>query len=180
MPTALLIIDVQAAMTTGQWEVFESRQMIGRINHVARLVRAAGEPVIVIQHEEAAGPMQHDGSGWQLDSALELAASDIRMRKTASDAFHKTELHAMLQARGVTALIACGLQSELCVDSTVRRSLALGYPVTLVADAHSTIDNGVLSAAQISAHHNVTLASLESYGPRVRAVPAADVRLTEE
>jgi nicotinamidase-related amidase len=178
MPTALLIIDVQAAMTSGQWEVFDSRQMIARINHVARLMRTAGESVIVVQHEEAGGPMQHGGDGWQLDADLDVAATDILLRKTASDAFHKTDLHTMLQARGVTSLIACGLQSELCVDSTVRRALALGYPVTLVADAHSTIDNGVLTATQISAHHNVTLSSLDSYGPRARAIPAADVRLT--
>ena len=42
--------------------------------------------------------------------------------------------------------------------------MALGYPVVLVSDGHSTVDNGVLSAAQISAHHNKTLASIESFG----------------
>jgi len=55
--------------------------------------------------------------------------------------------------------------------------LALGYPVILVSDGHSTVDNKVLSAAQISAHHNETLASIESFGPRVRAVPASEVRV---
>jgi len=72
--------------------------------------------------------------------------------------------------------VICGLQSEFCVDSTTRRALALGYPVTLVSDGHSTLDNGVLTAAQISAHHNQTLATLDSYGPRVTTVLAEDVR----
>ena len=43
------------------------------------------------------------------------------------------------------------------MDCTVRRALALGYLVVLVSVAHSTVDNGVLSAAEISAHHNTTL-----------------------
>jgi hypothetical protein len=32
-------------------------------------------------------------------------------------------------------------------------------PVTLVSDGHSTLDNGVLTAPQIIAHHNRTLST---------------------
>jgi hypothetical protein len=49
--------------------------------------------------------------------------------------------------------------------------------VAPVVDAgwHSTVDNGSLSAAQISAHHNETLANITSFGPRARVVPAREV-----
>jgi nicotinamidase-related amidase len=82
------------------------------------------------------------------------------------------------QAHQITELVICGLQSEFCVDTTTRRALALGYPVTLVADGHSTRDNGVLSAAQITAHHNHTLANISSFGPRARPVLADQISLT--
>ncbi len=98
---------------------------------------------------------------------------DLRLRKTATDAFHRTELQAWLQARGIDHLVICGFQSDFCVDTTTRRALALGYPVTLVADGHATVDNGVLAAAQITAHHNRTLADIESFGPRATLVTAA-------
>jgi hypothetical protein len=52
----------------------------------------------------------------------------------------------------------------------------LGFPVTLVADAHSTLDNGVLTAAQIIAHHNETLSMMESFGTRVLVLPATQVK----
>ena len=107
---------------------------------------------------------------------LAVQPEDIRVRKTTPDSFHKTELQSLLQARNVETLVVCGLQSDFCVDCTVRRALALGYPVVLVSVAHSTVDNGVLSAAEISAHHNTTLANIGSSGPRFTLTKAAEVR----
>jgi nicotinamidase-related amidase len=177
MTTALLIIDVQRALCTGADEAFESRRVIDRINHVLGLARETGAPVFVIQHEEQGGPLEYGSDGWKLDPALNVVPSDIYVRKTATDSFHHTELHAALQARGIRKLVICGFQSEFCVDSTTRRALALGYPVTLVADGHSTVDNGVLKASQISGHHNETLRKIDSFGPRVQTLPAAEVRV---
>ncbi|MBV8500218.1 MAG: cysteine hydrolase [Paucibacter sp.] len=177
MKTALLIIDVQHALSHGEYAAFEADRVIVRINEVAARVRAAGAPVIVIQHEAAGGALAHGTSGWQLSRGLKVEPGDVLLRKMATDSFHGTELQAVLQERGVTELIVCGFQSEFCVDTTTRRALALGYSVTLVADGHSTLDNGVLSAALISAHHNETLANITSFGPRAVAVPAAQIRV---
>jgi nicotinamidase-related amidase len=121
--------------------------------------------------------MDYGSENWKLAPLLERVSTDVVVRKTASDAFLDTNLQELLVSRGIADLVICGLQSEFCVDSTVRRAMALGYPVVLVADGHSTFDNGVLLAPQISAHHNKTLSSIESYGPRTRAVPAAGIRI---
>ena len=176
MTTALLIIDVQHALCHGEYAAFEAERVISKINEVSRRVRDAGELVVVIQHESPDDPLVHGSTGWQLAPGLATAESDVFVRKTATDSFHLTALHEILQQRGITQLIVCGMQSEFCVDTTVRRALALGYPVTLVADGHTTLDNGTLKAAQISAHHNETLANITSFGPRVVAVPAAEVK----
>jgi nicotinamidase-related amidase len=176
MRSALLIIDVQQVLCVGAEAAFDVGNVVDRINLVAQRMREAALPVIFIQHEDD-GPLKSESAGWQLHEKLVVQATDIRVRKTASDAFHQTELQSVLQSRGIDTLVACGLQSDFCVDSTVRRALALGYPVTLIADGHSTVDNGVLTAAQISAHHNETLANLGSYGPRVKTIPAAEFRV---
>jgi nicotinamidase-related amidase len=174
--TALLIIDVQQALCSGEHAAFEAGRVIERINEVARKARAAGAVVVVIQHESVDGELLHGSSGWQLADGLETRPSDLLLRKTATDSFHRTELHDVLQARGVGRLVICGFQSEFCVDTTTRRALALGYPAVLVSDAHSTCDNGVLTAAQITAHHNRTLSEISSFGPRVVTVRADDVQ----
>ena len=172
MKSALLIIDVQQALCSGPEAAFDIDNVVDRINAVAIKARATGMPVVLIQHEEADGPLQFGSAGWQLYERLAVHPQDIRVRKTATDSFHHTPLQERLQARGIENLIICGLQSEFCVDSTVRGALAHGYPVTLVSDGHSTLDNGVMRATQISAHHNATLVNLGSYGPKVTAITA--------
>jgi nicotinamidase-related amidase len=179
MKTAVLVIDVQQALCVGEWAAFDIDAVVNRINAVTEHARAAGAPVIFIQHEESEGPLAFNSNGWQLYQRLKVEPSDARLRKTASDSFHRTELQSQLQSLGITDLVVCGLQSEFCVDSTVRGALARGYPVVLVADGHSTLDNGVIPAAKISAHHNTTLANLGSFGPRVKAVPAGQVRIDD-
>ena len=177
MTTALLIIDVQSALCSGEHAVFESQRVIERVNQVSAKARNAGSPVILVQHESPRGTLERGSDGWRFAPGLVVENNDLVLAKTTADAFHRTALHDELQRRGATHLIVCGMQSDFCVDTTIRRALALGYPVTLVSDAHSTSDNGILKAAQISAHHTATLANISSFGPRVTPRAAAEVEV---
>ncbi|MFD1394285.1 hypothetical protein ACFQ49_02860 [Kroppenstedtia eburnea] len=51
-----------------------------------------------------------------------------------------------------------------------------GYQVILAADAHSTTDNGVLTAEQIVAHHNRTLNGLENPDHYIQVLPSEEIR----
>lgn len=174
MSTALLIIDVQSVLCSGEYACHDIDNVLQRINAMSQAARAAGVPVLVVQHEDSDMPYQ--SAAWQLEPRLLTEAGDLFVRKTTPDSFLRTDLAELLQARGIDHLVICGLQSDYCVDTTTRRALAQGYAVTLVSDAHSTVDNAVLSAAQISAHHNAVLGSISSFGKRAQLISAADVR----
>jgi len=173
MKTALLIIDVQQGLCEGEHAAFESQQVIHRINQVSAKARAAGAVVIFIQHESTSGYLEFETDDWQLADGLQLEPTDLRLRKTTVDSFHRTELDETLKHHAVTDLVVCGMHTEFCVDTTVRRALALGYPVVLVADAHTSEGNAHLSAAQVIQHHNATLTNISSFGHRVCAVSTA-------
>ncbi|RFO96171.1 cysteine hydrolase [Rhodoferax lacus] len=170
MTSALLIIDVQQGLCEGEGQAFESAPLIARINTVAQKMRSAGLPVVFIQHESGPGYLEHGSAAWQLARGLHTEPADHLVRKTTPDSFLKTDLHAWLQAQGVTDLVICGMHTEFCVDTTTRRALAMGYPVRLVEDGHTSAGNAVLSAPQVIAHHNATLTNISSFGPRVRTV----------
>jgi nicotinamidase-related amidase len=173
MPTALLVIDVQQGLIDRPTPPLDHAGVIARINDLSRRARAARVPVIFIQHED--DYLKVGTATWALARGLHVEPDDLHLRKTATDSFHKTELQALLDARGITDLIICGMHTEFCVDTTTRRALALGYPVVLVSDAHTTEGNRHITAAQVIAHHNVTLSNIESFGPRARAIASADV-----
>jgi nicotinamidase-related amidase len=177
MRTALLIIDVQQGLCEGEHDAFESQQVIARINQVSRKARAAGGLVIFIQHESTSGYLAYGSSAWRLANGLVVEPTDLRIRKTTPDSFHRTELEDALKQHVIDSLVICGMHTEFCVDTTARRALALGYPVVLVEDAHTTEANAHLSAPQIIAHHNATLTNISSFGPRVRTVTADDLRI---
>lgn len=177
MTTALLVIDVQQGLCEGVHEAFDSPQVIGRINQVSAKARAAGGVVVFIQHESKSGELEFGTDAWQLARGLHVETTDIRMRKTTPDSFHRTELEQVLKKHAVTDLVVCGMHTEFCVDTTTRRALALGFPVILVGDAHTSEGNQHLSAPQVIRHHNETLANISSFGPRVRVVSTEDLRV---
>ena len=87
MTTALLIIDVQQALCSGEYECFEIKRVIDNINDLSAGARDAGVRVILIQHEEAGSPLAHNAQGWQLAEGLETSPKDLRVRKTTADSF---------------------------------------------------------------------------------------------
>jgi nicotinamidase-related amidase len=174
MTRALLIIDVQQGLCEGEGAAWDCANVIARINRVAAHARASGVPVVFIQHEDAT-ELVLGSRAWELADGLLDEPGDLRVRKTTPDSFLRTDLQALLSARGVSELIVCGMHSEFCVDTTTRRALALGYPVTLVADAHTSAGNAALTPQQVIAHHNATLTNISSFGPRVRAVNCDDL-----
>ena len=173
---ALVVIDVQQGLCEGPGVAYRTDELIERINALSAGARAAGVPVIFVQHEGRDGYLAHQSREWQLPAALQTHPGDTFIRKTTPDAFLRTDLQERLAALGVTRLVVCGMHTEFCIDTTTRRALALGYPVTLVADGHTSAGNAALSAPQVIAHHNATLTNISSFGPRVTAVAARDIR----
>lgn len=172
MSTTVLVIDVQQGLCEGDGAAFDCAGTIARINLVTRKAREAGASVVFVQHESSTGYLEHGSASWQLADGLEVEPTDIRVRKTTPDCFLGTPVLGLLQANSTTRLVVCGMHTEFCVDTTVRRALALGYPVTLVADGHTSVGNDAIGPQSVIAHHNATLTRIASFGPRVQAVPA--------
>jgi nicotinamidase-related amidase len=175
MTQALLIIDVQCGLFDPEPRPFEAEAVVARINALAGRARAAGVPVVYIQHERREGFLAHGSASWQLQAGLRPAPGDAMIRKTTPDSFLRTDLEALLTGWGVREVVICGYATEFCVDTSTRRAAALGLDVTLAADAHTTHDKPHATAEAIRAHHNATLADLTSFGPRIQALASAAI-----
>ncbi|MHC4377020.1 MAG: cysteine hydrolase family protein [Planctomycetota bacterium] len=54
--------------------------------------------------------------------------------KRGLDAFSNTELESTLRQRGVRRLVLAGVVTSLCIDSTARSGVELGFDVTVLSD----------------------------------------------
>ncbi|MES2103984.1 MAG: cysteine hydrolase family protein [Pseudomonadota bacterium] len=178
MKSALIVIDVQRGLFDAEPRPADADAVIARINSLAARARAADVPVIFVQHETAAGELQHGTPGWDLEQQLLVEAVDHRIRKTTPDSFLRTELGELLLSMDVEKVVLCGYATEFCVDTTTRRSAALGYEVVIAADAHTTHDKVHATAGQIRIHHNATLPDIGSFGPVISAVNAVDIQFS--
>lgn len=177
MKSTLLVIDVQQALFDETPRPFEADAVVERINTLTARARAAGVPVVFIQHE--ASDLEYNSAGWQLQPGLQVKEGDAKLRKTTPDSFLRTELEALLASWQTEHVVICGYASEFCVDTTTRRAAALGYPVTLVSDAHTTHDKPHATGEQIRRHENATLPNIESFGPEIKAIATSEVRFAD-
>lgn len=174
--TALLIIDVQVSMFDDPEPPYEAGNLLRTIAGVIAKARDAETPVFFVQHDHATySPMMRGEPGWEIHPAVAPLPGEPVVNKQASDSFYGTALHDHLQARGVTHLVIAGMQTEACVDTTCRRATSLNYDVTLVADGHSTWDTPHLSAAQMIAQTNASLANIAHPSHHIVAKPAREI-----
>ena len=175
--TALLIIDVQVGIIEG-FQAYHGREVLAHINKLLSKARASNTPIIYVQHDGGEGdPLEAGSAGWEIHPDIKLRPEDLIIRKRASDSFFETTLQRELETRGVKHLIVAGCMTEYCVDTTSRRAVSMGYDVTLVSDAHTTVDNKLLTAEQIIAHHNALLNGFDAGSHVITVKPADDVAL---
>jgi len=130
--------------------------------------------VIYIQHHDQTDPALQPGQpGFAIRAAIAPEPGETVIVKRICDTFTGTNLEHVLRQAGIQRLVTCGIQSDFCVDAATRGAMNRGFSVTLASDAHTTWDNGVLTAEQIIAHVNATLPNMSGLGPRIEVRSSA-------
>jgi ureidoacrylate peracid hydrolase len=80
--------------------------------------------------------------------------SDHVVIKRRDSAFQDTELRVWLQSEGINTLIICGVDTSICVETSLRDAFNIGYDVILISDA---------TASGISKHYETTLERVRDY-----------------
>jgi nicotinamidase-related amidase len=85
--------------------------------------------------------------GHELIDELAALPGEPLIDKPGYSAFVHTDLDLLLRNRQISQLILCGVTTEVCVSSTLRSAVDLGYECTLVSDACASPDPQLHAAA---------------------------------
>jgi len=159
----LVLIDMQNEYLKGPIAVHEPDAAIANAARLLASSRKNGAPVFHIAHKGRPGGLfDRSAERGQIVAGLPPERDEAVVEKGLPNAFAGTDLHALLSATGRKNIILGGFMTHMCISSTARGALDLGYRVTIDASACGTRDlpdgrGGVVSAATL---HDIALIEL--------------------
>ena len=175
---ALVVIDVQRGFDDADyWGPRDNPSCEANVAALIAHWRERSWPTVFVQHDsrDPRSPLHPDHPGHAFKDVA-AGVPDLLVRKSANSSFYGSpDLHAWLQAEGISRIAICGITTNHCCETTARMAGNLGYDVDFVIDATHTFartapDGRVLTAAELSA---VTAANL--HGEFATVVSTAEV-----
>lgn len=160
---AVVMIDAQLEYVTGRLPLTGVGAALAVGAELLAAARAAGRPVIHVQHRgQGDGLFGPDSAFFAIAPEVAPEADEPVVEKVVPNAFADGALDAKLKELGVAKIIIGGFMTHLCVSTTARAALDLGYGCSVLAPACATRDlpdgqGGVVAAADI---HRIELVAL--------------------
>lgn len=136
---ALVVIDVQNEYFTGSLPIQYPpvAQTLPNIGRAMDAARAAGVPVVVVQHSSPAdAPAFAEGSRtWALHEEVASRPRDHYIEKRMPSVFVGTGFAEWLAERGIDTLAVCGYMTQHCDASTTYHAYHAGLAVEFLSDA---------------------------------------------
>ena len=98
---------------------------------------------MVVRHDSGKpdSPLHPTHPGNALIAPVAGAPADLLVTKSVNSAFYGTpDLEAWLRAAGIDQIVVCGIQTNMCVETTARMGGNLGFDVVVPLNATRTFD----------------------------------------
>lgn len=146
---ALLVVDIQQALIDKR--PWKAARLLKTVNALLAAFRERGLPVIYIRHDDGPGTsLAYGAPGWQVAREVVPLRGERVFDKTVNSAFLHTGLDRYLERLEVDTLVIAGLQTEYCIDATIKSAFERGYRVFIPEGGVSTFRNGKLPARKIN------------------------------
>ena len=160
---SLVLIDLQNEHLTGPLALPDANAAVANAAKLLARARNSGTSIFHVAHKGRPGGLFDRGAErGAIVPALTPLADEPVIEKELPNAFAATDLKARLAATGRTNIILAGFMTHMCVSSTARAALDLGFRVTIDAGSCATRDlpdgrGGTIGAATV---HDVALVEL--------------------
>jgi nicotinamidase-related amidase len=135
----LIVIDAQMEYT--EEGALALPNLAPALNNVTALLlkgRKDGAEIVHIAHEGSEGRAFDPANGGRIIGQVAPLENETVLTKGLPNSFAHTGLQNHLAGIGRPHLVICGFMTHMCVSSTARVALDLGYETTVVSDATAT------------------------------------------
>jgi len=149
----LLVVDAQKTITNSnlyQFELFES--YVKTLIHKAR---CNDIEVIFVRHDDGIGNALTKGNDvFEIYDGFQPNDDEIIFDKKANSCFKDTGLLEYLKKKEETTIIIVGLQTDYCIDATIKTGFEHGFKIIIPEMTNSTFDNPYMTAEQTYRYYN--------------------------
>lgn len=149
----LLVVDTQKLITNDQ--LYEFNLFISNVKELIRTARENNIEVIFVRHDDGEGGELTKGTpGYEIYDQFQPAIREKIFDKTVNSAFKGTGLLEYLKEKGERDIIIAGLQTDYCIDATIKCGFEHGFHMIVPAYANSTVDNVFMSKEESYNYYN--------------------------
>ncbi|WP_061996960.1 cysteine hydrolase family protein [Clostridium sp. ATCC 25772] len=149
----LLVIDTQKLITNEKLYKFD--MFVSNVKKIINQARLNNIEVIYVRHDDGIGNELTKGNdGFEIYEKFKPINEEKIFDKVVNSAFKGTGLLEYLIDKGEENIIIVGLQTDYCIDATIKCGFEHGFNIVVPAYANTTVDNKFMSAEQSYKYYN--------------------------
>ena len=149
----LLVVDMQKCLVDEELYAYDTF-----IDRTARLIGAARKnraEVIFVQHDAGPGSGLTAGdSGFEIADQVAPEKGEKVFVKTINSCFGNKDFKAYMEQQEDKRLMIIGLQTNYCIDATVKSAFERGFEVIIPEGTNSTFDNDYMTGETTVRYYN--------------------------
>jgi len=149
----ILVVDTQKLITTEALYAFNT--FVSNVKTLIHSARENKKEVIYIRHDDGENePLTKGKEGYEIYEGFAPVEGERIFDKTVNSAFNGTGLLEYLRAKGEKEVMIVGLQTDYCIDATIKCGFEHGFKIIVPEYANTTVDNQFMSAEQSYKYYN--------------------------
>lgn len=149
----LLIIDTQKLIMNNllyNYDLFREN-----VRKLISSARENGVEVIYVRHDDGEGEALTKGNeGFEIADVFAPLPGEKIFDKTVNSAFKESGLLEYLKEKGTEKVIIAGLQTDYCIDASVKCAFEHGFEVIIPANSNTTEDNSYMTGERTYQYYN--------------------------
>lgn len=149
----LLVIDTQKLITNEKLYKFD--MFVSNVKEIIHTARENNIEVIYVRHDDGAGNELTKGNdGFEIYKEFEPINEEKIFDKDVNSAFKGTGLSEYLRNKDEKDIIIIGLQTDYCIDATIKCGFEHGFNIIVPAYLNTTVNNEFMPAEQSYKYYN--------------------------